>query len=158
MFMYPINSGDVVWTVGATADLPSSQGFTQQDVAKGEAARHNCLQALAGFMPEVLQLVANTPPGSLVEHGVYIRPASDMAPEAYGRGRVVILGDAAHPLRPTGQGLNTTLEDAYQLAAALMHGGSDIDVEAVQAFRVLQAQRLKPIVKFTTESGEASYR
>jgi 2-polyprenyl-6-methoxyphenol hydroxylase-like FAD-dependent oxidoreductase len=58
----------------------------------------------------------------------------------------------------TGQGLNTTLEDAYQLAAALKHSGSSIDLEAIQAFRVLQAQRLQPIIKFTTESGEGAYR
>jgi 2-polyprenyl-6-methoxyphenol hydroxylase-like FAD-dependent oxidoreductase len=63
------------------------------------------VQALTGFMPEVLQLVASTPPGSLVEHGVYIRPASSMTCDSYGRGRVVILGDAAHPLRPTGGSL-----------------------------------------------------
>ena len=31
------------------------------------------------------------------------RPAADLKPDWFGRGRVVILGDAAHPMRPTGQ-------------------------------------------------------
>lgn len=34
-----------------------------------------------------------------------------------GKGRVAILGEAAHPLRPTGQDTNMALEDAAELAA-----------------------------------------
>jgi hypothetical protein len=58
---------------------------------------------LAGFSDTVLGIIAGTPGSCLVEHGIYVRPASDMTPAAYGDGRVVVMGDAAHPLRPTGE-------------------------------------------------------
>lgn len=38
------------------------------------------------------------------------RPAADLTPDWFGRGRVVILGDAAHPMRPTGQVRTAWLE------------------------------------------------
>lgn len=44
------------------------------------------------------------------------RSAADMPP-SMGKGRVAVLGEAAHPLRPTGQDANMALEDAAELAA-----------------------------------------
>jgi 2-polyprenyl-6-methoxyphenol hydroxylase-like FAD-dependent oxidoreductase len=90
---------------------------------------------MAGVADSVLALIAATPAASLVEHGVYIRPADSMSPDSFGKGRVVIMGDAAHPLRPTGQGFNQTVEDAYALGAALARScssGGDIDLARLQ--------------------------
>jgi hypothetical protein len=57
----------------------------------------------AGVSDSVLRLIDVTPPSSLVEHGVYIRTAESINADCFGRGRVVIVGDAAHPMRPIGQ-------------------------------------------------------
>jgi salicylate hydroxylase len=55
------------------------------------------------------------------------------------RGRVVILGDAAHGMLPHhGQGANTSIEDAFALAALLADGGG-ADLEAT--FSRYQAMR-----------------
>jgi hypothetical protein len=65
----------------------------------------------------LLNIIAGTPGTCLVEHGIYVRPASDMAAAAYGSDRVVVMGDAAHPLRPTG-GLALTHAGSYIHKAA----------------------------------------
>jgi len=114
--------------------LPT-HGYCAQEVAAGQAAKARCLQAMAGVSEAVLKLIAATPASNLVEHGVYIRPADSISADSFGRGRVVIMGDAAHPLRPTGQGYNQTVEDAYALGAALASGGSSgggIDLARLQ--------------------------
>lgn len=67
----------------------------------------------------MLELINVTPASSLVEHGVYIRPAASISADSFGQGRVFVMGDAAHPLRPTGQGFNQAVEDAYGLGKAL---------------------------------------
>jgi hypothetical protein len=73
--------------------------------------------------------------------------------------------------------LNQTLEDAWGVGKALSHnsnsssvGGSgsstgsccdskegDVQLDALQAFRVHRAQRMRPVLQFTTESGKAAY-
>jgi hypothetical protein len=80
-----------------------TQGYSAQDAGRGEAARARCLQAMAGFSDSVLGMISGTPGTCLVEHGIYVRPAAAMTAAAYGSGRVVVMGDAAHPLRPTGE-------------------------------------------------------
>lgn len=130
-------------------DMSNSPDFTQlqthgycaQEVAAGQAAKARCLQAMSGASEAVLALIAATPAATLVEHGVYIRPADSISADSFGRGRVVIMGDAAHPLRPTGQGYNQTVEDAHALGAALARSVSsdgDIDLARLQVSRVLQ--------------------
>ena len=107
-----------------------------QEVAAGQAAKERCLQALAGVSDKVLRLITVTPPASLVEHGVYIRPHDSVSADSFGRGRVVIMGDAAHPMRPTGQGYTQTVEDAYGLGVALAaSNGSSIDLGRLQVRR-----------------------
>jgi 2-polyprenyl-6-methoxyphenol hydroxylase-like FAD-dependent oxidoreductase len=89
-------------TTNGSAAL-DTQGYSAQDAGRGEAARARCLQAMAGFSETFLQIIAGTPGTCLVEHGIYVRPAAAMTPAAYGSDRVVVMGDAAHPLRPTGE-------------------------------------------------------
>lgn len=144
---------------GSSAEL-DTQGYSAQDAGRGEAARARCLQALAGFSDTVLDIIGGTPGACLVEHGIYVRPAADMTPAAYGAGRVVVMGDAAHPLRPTGQGLNQAMEDAWGLGAALAAAAAvgQKQLEPLQAFRQQRAARMRTVVAYTTASGEAAYK
>lgn len=111
-----------------------THGYCPQEVAAGQAAKARCLQAMAGVSDKVLQLISVTPAASLVEHGVYIRPFDSISADSFGSGRVVVMGDAAHPLRPTGQGYNQTVEDAYGLGVALAGStsGGSIDLTRLQ--------------------------
>jgi 2-polyprenyl-6-methoxyphenol hydroxylase-like FAD-dependent oxidoreductase len=69
------------------------------------------------------------------------------------------MGDAAHPLRPTGQGNNQAVEDAHGLgvAAAAAAAAGDIDLDALQAWREARAHRVRPIVAFSTVTGRGAY-
>ena len=62
------------------------------------------------------------------------------------RGRVVILGDAAHGMLPHhGQGANTSIEDAFALARMLVEAGDD-DLEPTFArFQALRRARTRKI-------------
>jgi hypothetical protein len=84
--------------------------------------------------PKILELISVTPESTLVEHGVYVRPAASTSADSFGQGRVFVMGDAAHPMRPWGQGYAQAVEDAYALGLALGKGGSAgaIDLEGLQ--------------------------
>jgi hypothetical protein len=59
------------------------------------------LRLFGSFPAPVLDMIAATPPASLLEAAVLTRPARSL-PGCLGRGGVVVLGEAAHPLRPSG--------------------------------------------------------
>jgi salicylate hydroxylase len=62
------------------------------------------------------------------------------------RDRVVILGDAAHGMLPHhGQGANTSIEDAFALAALLAETGSDDLEGAFSRFQTLRRARTRKI-------------
>ena len=68
---------------------------------------------LAGWADPVPALVASTEPGDVLRNDLYDRAQ----PEHWSRGPVVIVGDAAHPMRPhLGQGGCQGIEDAAILA------------------------------------------
>jgi salicylate hydroxylase len=61
------------------------------------------------------------------------------------RGRVVILGDAAHGMLPHhGQGANTSIEDAFALAGLLTEKPDDLESTFAQ-FQVLRRARTRKI-------------
>ena len=61
-------------------------------------------------------------------------------------GRVVVLGDAAHGMLPhQGQGANTSIEDAFALAALLADTGSDDLHRAFSRFQNLRRARTRKI-------------
>jgi len=62
------------------------------------------------------------------------------------RGRVVILGDAAHGMLPHhGQGANTTIEDAFALAALLAEAKPDDLEPALSRFQKMRRARTRKI-------------
>lgn len=79
------------------------------------------LDRFAAWRPEVTAYIEQTPSDRVMRHDVYTlkKPASTFV-----RGRIALVGDAAHAMLPTlGQGVNTALEDSVTLAALV--GGDD---------------------------------
>jgi 2-polyprenyl-6-methoxyphenol hydroxylase-like FAD-dependent oxidoreductase len=97
-------------------------------------------------------IVSATAPGDMRLDELFIRePLS-----TWGRGRVTLLGDAAHPVLPhTGQGAALAMEDAVALGLALSRPGAAEarlrEYERVRSARTRPFQRLGPrIARVTT--------
>lgn len=64
-----------------------------------------CMKAVEDFAPQFVEYVRNTDSSTIVEHGLYARTPeqhSSYADKGWGMGRVTLVGDAAHAMRPTG--------------------------------------------------------
>jgi 2-polyprenyl-6-methoxyphenol hydroxylase-like FAD-dependent oxidoreductase len=79
------------------------------------------LRWFGGWHEPIAGLIEATPPDRILKNGAY-----DLAPLSHwGRGRITLLGDAAHPCTPNlGQGGCMALEDALTLARFLAHAHS----------------------------------
>ncbi len=109
-----VGNGEIFWSAGAlSVDEPLAQ--TSAEV------KSRVLEKFAGWAEPVQAIVEQTDAEDIVE-----RPISDRPPLLnWNVGRVVLLGDAAHPMVPSlGQGGNTAFEDAWELAQFLTHSPS----------------------------------
>jgi 2-polyprenyl-6-methoxyphenol hydroxylase-like FAD-dependent oxidoreductase len=74
------------------------------------------LRRYRGWFAPIEQVIADTPDDAILRHDVFDRPTT----RGWSRGRVTLLGDAAHPVTPDlGQGACLALEDAVVLAGCL---------------------------------------
>lgn len=74
---------------------------------------------------------------------------------SWSKGRVTLLGDAAHPMAPAlAQGANTTFEDAYELAHCLSQSSS-IE-EALSSYEKPRIQRTQ-VIQSRSALGEMRY-
>jgi salicylate hydroxylase len=72
------------------------------------------------------------------------------------RGRVVLLGDAAHaPLPHQGQGAGLAIEDAYALGTLLAKDGLEDYGTALQAFQQLRKRRTSLVQAYSRAGGRA---
>ncbi|MGN9843947.1 FAD-dependent monooxygenase [Nonomuraea sp. H19] len=105
--IHPIARGRAYWAYVTTADAPG----VRYDQEKTEVARR------VGTWHDPIPALVEATPGEAVIH----IDICDLDPlPAYVRGRVALLGDAAHAMSPDrGQGAGQSIEDAVVLAAAL---------------------------------------
>lgn len=84
-------------------------------------AKSYVLNKIANWGNSLTSLVEATPAEQISEH-----PICDHLPlNSWSKGRVTLLGDAAHPMSPSiGQGANSTFEDAYELALCFSQASS----------------------------------
>jgi salicylate hydroxylase len=125
---YVIRNGDLVNVIGiARSDSWQQEGWsTPATVEEFRALFHD-------FHPDVLGLIAQAPPDTLIKWGLFVR---EPLPH-WSRGRVLLIGDAAHPMLPfLGLGAATAIEDGIMLARVLRRG---LDFEA--AFNLFQQAR-----------------
>ena len=107
--MVPLPDGRVYWF--ATANVPEATDLGEQAI---EVHRR-----FAGWHRPIADLLAATSPQAVLRHDIYQLPRPY---PPFARGRVVLVGDAAHAMTPNnGQGACQALEDAVELAASLKH-------------------------------------
>jgi 2-polyprenyl-6-methoxyphenol hydroxylase-like FAD-dependent oxidoreductase len=102
-----LSTGGDRFTWYATAN--TDPGHVDSD----EGRQRELLQMFAGWHEPVESLIAGTEAGTILKNGAY-----DLPPlKRWGHGRVMLLGDAAHPCTPNlGLGGCMALEDALVLA------------------------------------------
>ncbi len=101
----------------------------------------NLRRAFAGFVPEVRRLLERVEDVHL--WGLFRHPVA----ARWHRGRVAILGDAAHPTLPfLAQGANMALEDAFVLADCLA-GAPDAPETALAAYQERRRERVVRVIE-----------
>lgn len=111
------------------------------------------LERFADWAEPVGAIIEATPTDNIVE-----RPICDRPPlKRWSEGRVVLLGDAAHPVVPSlGQGANMAFEDAYELATCL---STESNIEAaLKAYENSRIPRTALIYEHSADQGYRSYQ
>jgi salicylate hydroxylase len=116
-----------------------------------EAVKGRILQELTGWDDSFRTVVEATPTGQIWEGGICDRP-----PLTYwSKGRVTLLGDAAHPMSPAlAQGANSTFEDVCELQGCLSQATSL--TEALTNYEQRRIQRTS-IIQARSAIGEMRY-
>jgi 2-polyprenyl-6-methoxyphenol hydroxylase-like FAD-dependent oxidoreductase len=148
IFAAPVADGTLYWTAKITA--PSG---TWPQLGP-EAAQRALAELLAGWPVPIVRLITESDPADVVVTDVHDRdPVSRWVD-----GRVVLLGDAAHPMAPAlGQAANMALEDAAVLASQLrthvVDGGrGDFDT-ALRAYQQQRVERTARVALLSRRQG-----
>lgn len=108
------------------------------------------LDAYAGWHDDLLNLFKLTPPEQVYKWGLFDR---DPMPR-WSQGGATLLGDAAHPMLPfLSQGAAMAIEDAYVLAQALDHFGTDELDAALDAYEEERRPRTARVQLEARERG-----
>ena len=137
-----VRPGETYWFLCRNAAIGTSASDTEHD-------HLTLLRSVAGQLPGDLgDMVARTDAKSLVIDDVFDRPRR----KAWGRGRVSLLGDAAHPTTPTfGQGACMAIEDAVVLADSLRR--AEDPVAGLRAYENRRLKRTTMITKLSWRYG-----
>ncbi|MGP4057697.1 FAD-dependent oxidoreductase [Mycobacterium sp. 4D054] len=117
--------------------------------SRAPGGEHAYLSAkLSGWADPIPALLAATDPADLLRNDLYDRAQ----PDHWSRGPTVIIGDAAHPMRPhLGQGGCQGLEDAAILAR-FVELCPDLPT-AFAKFAVFRKKRVRPLVRESAAIG-----
>jgi salicylate hydroxylase len=136
---YVIRGGNLVNVIGIAQSQAWAQEGWSTPATIGEFARQ-----FEGFHADVLGLISQAPPESLIKWGLFTRPPLTQ----WSHGRVLLIGDAAHPMLPfLGLGAATAIEDGIVIARSLNLG---LEIEA--AFAAFQNARFERVEAVRTQS------
>ncbi|KAL4444570.1 hypothetical protein ABPG77_002387 [Micractinium sp. CCAP 211/92] len=116
----------------SSAELAGPDGRQRSREEVGAERIKRCLEAFEGWPQHVRDLVVTTDPLAVTEHGQFCREVDSC--QAYARGRVALVGDAAHLGTPfLGQGCSQAIEDGLELGRAV--GAHGFTPEALAAYQ-----------------------
>lgn len=133
----PMQGGRVYWF--ATDNVPAGQHSPD-----GEKAE--LLRLFGTWHDPIRALLEATPDSAILRNDIYDRPPL----KQWGKGRITLLGDAAHPMTPNlGQGACQALEDAVVLAKQVQ---ATADLPA--ALRAYEAARIPRTTRIVNQSRQ----
>lgn len=116
-----------------------------------DSPRDAFLRRYGDWLEPIPALIESTDPDAIVPAFTYDRRPS----KTWGRGRITLLGDAAHPMKPNiGQGAAQALEDAVVLGACLA-GASDAEA-GLREYERRRIRRANSIVRTSRQAGQAA--
>jgi 2-polyprenyl-6-methoxyphenol hydroxylase-like FAD-dependent oxidoreductase len=149
-----------VWGVGGGFGFgPAGPGrvywYCFEAVPEGTPApdrpREAFLHRYGDWFDPIPALIESTDPDAVEPTFTYDRPPR----WTWGRGRVTLLGDAAHPMKPNiGQGAAQALEDAVVLGSCL--AGCVEPEEALRAYERRRVRRANRVVRASRQAGWAA--
>jgi salicylate hydroxylase len=144
---YYVADGRLVNWVGFT---PSDGWREESWSARGD--RDEALALFAGWHPEVRDVIAGTE--AIFRWALFDRPPL----ETWTRGRVTLLGDAAHPMLPfRGQGAAQSIEDGFVLARCLAANRDDPE-QAIAGYATRRRERTAALQAASREAGDSRQR
>ena len=136
----PMQGNRVYWF--ATQNAPAGQHSPD-----GEKAE--LLRLFGNWHNPIRALIEATPDAAILRNDLYDRPPL----KRWGRGRITLLGDAAHPMTPNlGQGACQALEDAVVLAKQVQ-STADLPT-ALRAYEAARIPRTTMIVNQSRQVGQ----
>ncbi|RHN53791.1 putative FAD-binding domain, FAD/NAD(P)-binding domain-containing protein [Medicago truncatula] len=141
----PVSPTKVYWFVTFNSSSPGPK-TTEPSVLKKQAK-----DLVENWLPELLNIMDSTPDDTIVLTPLMDRWLWPWISPPVSRGRVVLVGDAWHPMTPNiGQGACCALEDAVVLAKKLAAAiNSDDDTSIEDAFRSYGNERWLRIFPLT---------
>jgi len=140
---YYVNGGAAVNIVAVN----ESRNWVQESW-NVRSSREELTKAYEGWHPDVIELFSRTE--DVYKWGLFDRDPM----QAWSKGRVTLLGDAAHPMLPfLSQGAAMAIEDGYVLGAALEHFGRDVGA-ALQAYEAERRPRTSRVQLEARERGK----
>jgi 2-polyprenyl-6-methoxyphenol hydroxylase-like FAD-dependent oxidoreductase len=116
-----------------------------------ERPRDEFLHRYGAWFDPIPALIESTDPDVIEPTFTYDRPPR----RTWGRGRVTLLGDAAHPMKPNiGQGAAQALEDAVVLGYCI--AGSAHPEETLRAYEHRRVRRANAVVRASRRAGRAA--
>ena len=132
---YPMGNGHINFLLVERHPTPWPRRDWVMRATEGEQLRR-----FGGWHPAVVETITATPISD--RWGLFHRPPLGR----WTRGRVTLLGDAAHQLAPHhGQGANQSVEDAVVLAACLGEAGSGALNDALERYEKLRRGRTRKV-------------
>jgi 2-polyprenyl-6-methoxyphenol hydroxylase-like FAD-dependent oxidoreductase len=149
-----------VWGVGGGFGFgPAGPGhvywYCFETVPEGapapERPRDEFLGRYGAWFDPIPALIESTDAGAIEPTFTYDRPPR----RTWGRGRVTLLGDAAHPMKPNiGQGAAQALEDAVVLGSCI--AGSADPEDALRTYERRRVRRANAVVRASRRAGHAA--
>lgn len=141
---YALRGGALINVVGIAQTMEwADEGWNTPATTREFAALYG------DFHPDVTGLIKAAPADSLIKWGLFVRPRFT----GWSRGRVTLLGDAAHPILPfLGLGAALAIEDGVVLARAL--AAHDDVAGALAAYERARIDRVDAVRDKTIRQGE----
>jgi salicylate hydroxylase len=140
---FPVRAGELINYVGF---VPADEEMKESWSAPGDP--DVLRREFAGWDPRIGSLLSQVE--ATFRWALYDREPLP----TWTRGRLTLLGDAAHPMLPhLGQGANQSIEDGMALATILAHANRNTAPAALLAYEHLRRERVAQVQRGARENG-----